>query len=222
MHTRKLLIINCGLILIFLAACSSANKANYGGIGRQLSNNVVIAEEEPVENTELVYDEPKISEASGISGGMDMSEGKRSTYSTKFNAKDKARSNNITIAANSINGVVLQPNEVFSYNNTVGPTIKRRGYKMARIFKNGQDGKGYGGGVCQVSSTLYNTADDFGMEIIERHPHSKEVKYVPEGRDAATSYGGVDLKFKNTMPYPVRIETSVSDGVLTVDMVSLA
>lgn len=212
---------------IFLSACNATVKSGYiykaTAPEKQSMTNLVLSETaSPAGNT--IHDEPTNNEPTSeipvISTANENIE-KRSTYSTKFNVKDKGRTNNITVAANSIDGTVLQPNEVFSYNNAVGPTIKRRGYKVARIFKNGKDGKGYGGGVCQVSSTLYNAAELFGMEIIERHPHSKEVKYVPKDRDAATSYGGVDLKFKNTQAYPVKIEASVADGVITIDMVGL-
>jgi len=141
-------------------------------------------------------------------------------YTTKFTAEPKARNENINHAAETINGVVIEPGEVFSYNKTVGPTTKKNGYKRARIFIKGKKAYGYGGGVCQVSSTLFNAADAADMEIVERHNHSLPVEYVPKGKDAATSYGGIDFKFKNTREYPVEIETKVTDNSLTVQIVS--
>jgi len=141
-------------------------------------------------------------------------------YTTKFGSKAKARNENISHAANSIKGTVIEPGEVFSYNKTIGPTTKENGYKMARIFVRGKKALGYGGGVCQVSSTLYNAAESAGMEIVERHSHSLPVEYVPKGKDAATSYGSVDLKFKNTSPNPVKIDTAVTENSVTVKILS--
>ena len=140
-------------------------------------------------------------------------------FSTSYKGGNKNRIHNIKRAAESINNVVLQPNEVFSYNETLGPTSKRNGYKKARVFVQGRDAEGYGGGVCQVSSTLYNAADMAGMEIIERHPHSKKVGYVKEDRDAATSYGGIDFRFRNTKAYAVRILASTDAENVTVRFV---
>lgn len=145
-----------------------------------------------------------------------------STFVTTFNEGSVGRKNNITIAAKSINGVIIPPGEIFSFNDTVGPTTRQNGFSLAKVFHKGKELKGYGGGVCQVSSTLYNSAEAAGMEIIERHPHSKRVYYVPENRDAATSYGKVDFKFKNILTTPVIISTSVKDGKLTVNLDSIS
>jgi len=139
-------------------------------------------------------------------------------YTTKFTAEPKSRNENISHAANAINGVVVEPGEVFSYNKAIGPTTKKAGYKRARIFIRGKKAFGYGGGVCQVSSTLYNAAAAADMEIVERHNHSLPVEYVPKGKDAATSYGGIDFRFKNSRSYPVAIETSVTENSLTVQI----
>ncbi|MDR2650325.1 MAG: VanW family protein [Clostridiales bacterium] len=141
-------------------------------------------------------------------------------YTTKFSSEPKSRNVNIERAADSIRGAVIEPGEVFSYNDAIGPTTKENGYKMARIFIKGKKALGYGGGVCQVSSTLYNAAESAGMEIVERHSHSLPVEYVPKGKDAATSYGGIDFKFKNTYFYPVEIDTGVVDNALTIQIVA--
>jgi vancomycin resistance protein YoaR len=87
------------------------------------------------------------------------------------------------------------------------------------VFNQGKESKGYGGGVCQVSSTLFNTAEKAGLEIVERHRHSKRVYYVPKGKDAATSYGGVDFKFKNTLAYPIKINARADDEKVTVSVI---
>ena len=139
-----------------------------------------------------------------------------SEYITYFNEKDEARRVNITQAAKTIDGSVVKPGEEFSFNNTVGPTTKARGYMEGRIFINGKDAKGYGGGVCQVSSTLHCAVVNKGLKTTERHPHSKRVKYVHEGFDAATSYGGKDYKFVNNKNYPVIIRAFVEGNKIVV------
>jgi len=140
-------------------------------------------------------------------------------FTTKFTAKPKSRNENIRLAAKSLKGVVVQPGEVFSYNDTIGPTTKANGYQRAQVFVSGKKSYGYGGGVCQVSSTLFNAAEKAGMEIVERHKHSLPVTYVPKGKDAATSHGSVDFRFKNTKPHPVMIESSVSETSVTLKIV---
>jgi len=140
------------------------------------------------------------------------------SHKTQFDAKDDGRATNITRASNSINGHVVKPGENFSYNETVGPTIERRGYKEGVIFVEGEKKKGFGGGVCQVSTTLSIAADEAGMTITERHDHSRPVSYAKEGEEAATSYGGIDFKFKNEKPFPIVIKSSVEGGTVTVSI----
>jgi len=139
-------------------------------------------------------------------------------HETTFDAKEKNRGINITRASKSINGAVVQPGETFSFNDTVGPTIKRRGYEKSIIFVDGKKSEGEGGGVCQVSSTLHNAALGAGMTIVERHDHSLPVNYVEAGKEAATSYGVIDYKFKNEKSHPVRINSSVKDGTIRVSI----
>ena len=140
------------------------------------------------------------------------------SLTTDYNEQVKNRTINLEIATRTINGIVLQPGDVFSFNETIGRTTRAKGYRSAKIFVKGKEEEGMGGGICQVSSTLYNAADFAGLEIVERHPHSKKVGYVKEGRDAATSYGGVDLKFKNTLPHPVKIVATAKEGKLTISI----
>jgi len=138
------------------------------------------------------------------------------SYETEFNAKETNRGNNISRAAEAINGRIVQPGQTFSYNETVGPTNQRRGYKKSTIFVEGEKKKGVGGGVCQVSTTLFNAAEDAGMTILERHDHSLPVDYAKSGEEAATSYGGIDFKFKNEKPYPIVIHCAVGEGKIKV------
>lgn len=141
-------------------------------------------------------------------------------FTTKFDPVVPGRGENIKIAAEKINNTVILPQEVFSYNDTTGPTSKNEGYKLAKIFVKGKEKKGYGGGVCQVSSTLYNAVLMAELEVVERHPHTKEVHYVEPDKDAAVSYGAIDLKFTNTYNVPIRITTSVGDDFITTQIYS--
>lgn len=141
-----------------------------------------------------------------------------SSYSTSFENGSAARQSNIEIASKAIDKKVVGAGETFSFNDAVGPTKKETGFKLARIFIKGKDAKGYGGGVCQVSSTLYNAAKEAGLPIVERHPHTKAVSYVPEGGDAATSYGYKDLKFTNNKSFPVMINSRVDNGKIIIEI----
>jgi len=138
------------------------------------------------------------------------------SHQTTFELSDEGRATNINKASSTINNHVVNSGETFSYNETVGPTIERRGYKEAVIFVEGEKEKGFGGGVCQVSTTLAIAADNAGMTITERHDHSRPVSYAQEGDEAATSYGGIDFKFKNEKPHPVIIHSKVEGGTITV------
>ena len=140
------------------------------------------------------------------------------SHKTEFDTKDQNRSNNIIKASSSINGHVVQPGETFSYNQTVGPTNERRGYEKSIIYVEGEKKEGVGGGVCQVSTTLSIAADNAGMEIIERHDHSRPVGYAKEGEEAATSYGGLDFKFKNNQSFPIVIKSAAEGGSISVSI----
>ncbi len=142
------------------------------------------------------------------------------SFTTEFTIKPVARAHNISLAVGSINNFVIKSGEEFSFNRAVGPTTKENGYKEAKIFIRGKEEKGYGGGVCQVSSTLFNACDFAGLEILERHDHSKEVTYVKPGRDAATSDGGIDFRFVNNKDYPVKICAEVKSGKVTVKVLA--
>ncbi|MCL2287156.1 MAG: VanW family protein [Firmicutes bacterium] len=137
-------------------------------------------------------------------------------HETEFSENEKNRNTNIMRAAEAIDGHIVQPGAVFSYNKTVGPTNEKRGYKKSTIFVDGEKTKGVGGGVCQVSTTLFNAAEEAGMTILERHDHSRPVEYAKSGEEAATSYGGIDFKFKNEKPYPIIINAAVNNGKIRV------
>lgn len=129
---------------------------------------------------------------------------------------DYKRYTNISLAAQAVNNTLLWPQEVFSFNEVVGPRTPERGYLPAPVILMGGTEPGYGGGVCQVSSTLFNAASQAGFKIVERHQHSKPVSYVPPGKDATVNYGSLDLKFANTFNNPVIIKAGVSNGLVWV------
>ena len=135
-------------------------------------------------------------------------------YTTYFNSNDINRTTNIRLAAEKINGTLLQPGEVFSYNDIVGPRDIQHGFKEAMEIVNGELVPGIGGGVCQGSSTLYNAVLFAGLKIIERTNHSKPLSYVPLGRDATVAYGSLDFKFVNNSPVPVMILAEVRGNQL--------
>ena len=126
------------------------------------------------------------------------------------------RGGNVELASGFINGSVIFPGEVFSYTNTVGPRTWERGFREAGVFLNGEVVQGMGGGICQVSSTLYSALLDTDLLVVERHPHSMPVTYIPEGRDATVSGTVLDLKFCNTGEHPVYIQSFCENGYITV------
>lgn len=138
------------------------------------------------------------------------------SFTTRFDPDVDGRDENIALAAGAVRGKVLGEGEVFSLNKTTGPRGRTSGYKEALVFMKGKVVPGVGGGVCQVSSTLYNGALLAGLKIVERHSHSMAVSYVIPGRDATAYYPTIDLKFQNTTGSPIMIWTEVGDGTLTV------
>lgn len=140
---------------------------------------------------------------------------KVSTFSTNYNAGDVGRTNNLKIASTKTNNLVLMPGEIFSFNKVVGKRTVEEGYKDAKIYENGKVVDGLAGGICQVSSTLYDAALLANLEIVERYNHQFTTSYLPGGKDATVVYGIKDLKFKNNREYPIKIVTSIGGGTLT-------
>ncbi|MCR4402569.1 MAG: VanW family protein [Firmicutes bacterium] len=139
------------------------------------------------------------------------------SFSTLLKDPERSRNHNITLAAAAVDGVVLQPGEEFSFDRVVGPRLAETGYKEARVISGGRSEPGIGGGVCQVSTTLYNLALLAGLEIVERHPHSRPVDYVPPGLDATVAQGQCDLKFRNTLGVPITFSAQVDGGRLVME-----
>ena len=138
------------------------------------------------------------------------------SFSTNYGASASNRGINIAIAANTINGTILLPGEVFSYNQVVGDTTPAKGYTLGGSYLNGELVQSYGGGICQVSSTLYNAVLYANLDVVLRYNHSSAVGYVAASRDATVSYGGKDFQFRNSRQYPIKIVASATNGVLKV------
>lgn len=136
-------------------------------------------------------------------------------YSTYY-VNNPNRTTNLKLACKAIDGTIVYPGEVFSFNRTVGIRTASKGYKPAPIFT-GTTGHedGVGGGVCQVASTMFNAALFCNFAIVERHQHSQRVVYCPLGRDAAIFWGSEDFKFRNTSEFPIKIRMYCADGKLT-------
>lgn len=121
------------------------------------------------------------------------------------------RTNNVHLAAYAIDNIIINPEETFSFNNIVGERTTSKGYQKAPIFVGKKVVDGVGGGICQVSSTLYNSALNANLPVTERHPHSLKVAYVPPNRDASVAWGTTDFKFKNNFNYPIKLLVKVVD-----------
>ncbi len=143
---------------------------------------------------------------------------KIASYSTRYDGGNENRSKNLEIACNKINNKVILPGETFSYNKTLGARTASAGYKNAKVYENGAVVDGIGGGICQISSTLYNAVLKANLEIVERRNHQFVTSYVPEGRDATVAYGVTDFKFKNTRKYAIKIKANATNGVATVEI----
>lgn len=144
------------------------------------------------------------------------------SFSTPLKSKENGRRTNIEITASSLEGTVIEPGQTFSFNEIVGKPSSARGYQKADVLVDGKTIQAIGGGNCQVSTTIYNAAlqvPDF--EILERHDHSKKVPYIAKGKDAAVSYGSLDLKFKNNGSQSYKLFVNVTDSVIQATFYTL-
>ena len=141
-----------------------------------------------------------------------------STY-TSYTSSSYSRDVNKRLSCEAINGVVLMPGEIFSYNPTLGERTAEAGYQPAPSYSGMETVMEYGGGICQASSTLYYCAMLADLEIVERYNHGFICSYMPYGMDATVSWGGPEFRFKNNTDYPIRIEATASGGDVTVKLI---
>ncbi len=143
------------------------------------------------------------------------------SFSTPVNyPEDSNRQTNMTLCCNTLNGTIVKSGETFSFCDTVGQATPEKGYKEADIFDlDGNITTGYGGGKCQVSTTLYNAVLAVqNLVVTERHPHTRKVYYVEEGKDACISYGGADLKFRNDTEFDIKIYATNNYNTIDVSL----
>lgn len=146
-----------------------------------------------------------------------------SEFTTEILPKPANRITNIQISCKKLDGTIVENGQEFSFCGTVGQATSEEGYKEADVIINKKVVQALGGGMCQVSTTLYNAALAVpNIEIIERHGHDKPVPYIESGKDATVSYGSVDLKFKNNTGNRIKIYASSDDVNVTVKIVSLS
>lgn len=146
-----------------------------------------------------------------------------SEFSTKLPKDTKARYSNIDLACDTLNGTVVKKGETFSLWNVLGCPTKEKGYRKAKTFtSDGEVTQSYGGGICQVSTTIYNAVLEVEeLDIKERHEHSRDVTYIKDGKDAAVSYKSADFKFKNTLDYDIQIEAKVENNQVKIKLIRI-
>lgn len=146
---------------------------------------------------------------------------KLGSFTTRYDASNINRSTNLELASKKIDGTIVLPGETFSYNKIVGERTIEEGYKEAAVYSGGKVIDGIGGGICQLSSTLYNAVIYANLEVTSRSNHRFLTSYVTAGRDATVSWGTIDFCFKNTRSYPIKVVSSVKNGVATVDIMGM-
>lgn len=216
------------LLILFLGGCSDNSSSNTNS-----SNTQRVSYNSPINNTSNEQTVNFVNIGNDTSNEIDYientvssapTEAEISNFTTEILTDDDKRENNIDITCSKINEYILKAGDTFSFTDTVGKATYDKGYEKADIFDaNGNKTKGLGGGNCQVSSTLYNAVleADGEFEIVERHPHSSKVYYVPDGKDATVAYGSLDFKFKNNNNFDVKIYASSTDEEVNVRLVKL-
>lgn len=192
-----------GAILLILIAYFYFNKFNF-------SNEI----DYNTQKLDTNIDVPKITVTS--------EEKELSNFSTKIIDKDDNRDINMKITCEEINGTVIKVGEEFSFNKIAGNPTPDRGYKEAGIIVKGKLEKGYGGGNCQVSTTIYNAVKEIeGIEILERHEHGVELGYIEKGKDSTVVFDDLDLKFKNNTQNDIKLYSTTTDTKVEVKVVKI-
>lgn len=173
-----------------------------GSVGETTEINI------PVETVKPTRSKAELSEI----------DGKIATFTTDYSSSTENRATNVEIAVKAINGKLLMPGETFAYNETVGPRTKARGFKDAAVFVGDKVEDGIGGGICQVSTTLYRAVMNSGIKSVERRNHSMKTSYSPVGLDAVVAWGYLDYKFKNTYDFPIYIEGIANNRKITFNI----
>lgn len=145
-----------------------------------------------------------------------------STFTTKIYTKESERQKNISVACSALNDTTIKDGETFSFCNTLGKTSSSKGYKKADVFVDGEVEHALGGGICQVSTTLYNAVRTVSkLDVTERHSHSNDVPYIEKGKDAAVAYGSYDFKFINNTGNTIKIKADNTKNKVTIKLYEL-
>ena len=208
------------LILIIGIAIFVFNKHNNKQENNYIANKT-IAEVNPQNNLENNTNNAKNTIETEYKKGEKREE--LSEFSTKLPNDTKARYSNIDLACKTLNGTVVKKGETFSLWNVLGCPTKEKGYRKAKTFtSNGEVTQSYGGGICQVSTTIYNAVLEVKeLDIKERHEHSRDVTYIKDGKDAAVSYKSADFRFKNTLDYDIQIEAKVENNQVKIKLIRI-
>lgn len=184
-------------------------------------------EENSSENDEAKKDEDSKNEENSESDDTlkkqnSSKETEIASFTTKIYTKDSGRQNNLTIACSTLNDTTVENGKTFSFSKTVGKATSGKGYKKADVFRNGDVIEALGGGLCQVSTTLYNAVLKIPeLKVTERHPHSNKVPYIKSGKDAAVSFGAQDFKFVNNTGNTIKIKASNTKNNVTIKILKL-
>jgi len=194
------------ILIIIIGVCIFTFNKNDNSKQSYTAERTSINDENYIQTNKVNKDNEKIAE-----------------FSTRLPNDTKARDNNIKLACKIINGAVVKSGDTFSFWDILGCPTKESGYEKAKTFtSDGEVTESYGGGVCQISTTIYNAVlkvED--LKVIERHEHSRDVPYIKDGKDAAVSYDSADLKFKNTLDYDIKIEAEVENREVKIRLVRI-
>lgn len=171
-----------------------------------------------VESEESVVIEPEVTKAKITSEDLSKINGVMGSFSTSYGTSAPGRCSNIELATKKINGTIVMPGEVFSFNEVVGPRTEEAGFKEAGTYVGNKVEPGIGGGICQVSTTLYRAVMRSNIKSTERTNHSMAVGYATPGLDATVAYGYLDYKFKNTYDFPIYIQGITGGRVVTYNI----
>lgn len=225
---KFIFIFNFIILCLALVGCSSNSTINNTTVNNSTVNNSVVNNStvnNSVSNTNTNNTNSSNENSAYTAEQLNVQykEEVISSFSTNILDKDSNRQTNINLTCSSLSGTIVKPGETFSFCDTVGKATADRGYKEAKVFDaDGNVTMGYGGGNCQVSSTLYNAVlQNSNFEIVERHPHSHTVYYVEKDKDAAVACGSVDFKFKNNNNYSIRIDASSDGNQVNISIVKI-
>ena len=212
---KKKFILLISVLLIFAAGCENKISEPSPSVSISPSPTPSVSPNDPQES------EPPVESASPLAPDVSSAPSPEATsptpedtllssYRTKIMDHGDSRMKNLKLATKAIDGTILKSGEEFSFNAVVGERTKERGYEKAITYVYGEKTEDYGGGICQISTTLYNAALEANMDITERHEHRVEVPYIEKGKDATVDYENLDFKFKNPFDYSVIIAVTVN------------